>query len=51
MTPIGASRQVLSDVDDYCADPALRESAGGIDEDALRVRCEVAVAKLRELAG
>lgn len=43
--------RLFADVDDYCADPALRGTVGGIGEDALRVRCEVAVAKLRELAG
>jgi len=42
---------LFADVDDYCADPSLRESVGGTDEEALRVRCEVAVDKLRELAG
>lgn len=42
---------LFADVDDYCADPTLREAVGGIDEEVLRAQCEVAFVKLRELAG
>jgi hypothetical protein len=43
--------RLFADVDDYCSDPVLRASVGGLDEEALRSRCEAALAQLGELAG
>lgn len=42
---------LFADVDDYCPDPTLRQSVGGLDEKALRARCELALAELGVLAG
>lgn len=42
---------LFAEVDDYCPDPVLRGSVGGLDEDALRDRCTTALTKLQELAG
>ena len=42
---------LFADVDDYCPDPVLRGSVGGLDEEALRDRCTAALAKLQEFAG
>lgn len=42
---------VFADVDEYCADPLLRERVGGLDGHGLRSRCGLAFERLRELAG
>jgi hypothetical protein len=42
---------LFADVDDYCSDPRLRQSVGGLDEEALRAKCTLALADLRNLAG
>jgi hypothetical protein len=42
---------LFADVDDYCSDPRLRQSVGGLDAEDLRAKCEVALADLRDLAG
>ena len=41
----------FADVDDFCADPALRAEVGGLDEAELRRRAEIAFERLAELAG
>lgn len=40
----------FGDVDDFCADPALRAVVGGIDESELRARAVKTLAWLAELA-
>ena len=42
---------LFADVDDYCSDPGLRQSVGGLDEEALRAKCASALAELKDLAG
>lgn len=42
---------LFADVDDYCPEPRLRRSVGGLDEKALRANCKLALAELKELAG
>ena len=42
---------VFADVDEFCADPLLRERVGGLDAHALRRRCGAAFERLSELAG
>jgi Bacterial self-protective colicin-like immunity len=41
----------FADVDDFCADPALRAEVGGIDEPELRQRAAAALERLSALAG
>jgi hypothetical protein len=41
----------FADVDDYCADPELRETVDGIDEAELRRRAKRAYERLADLAG
>jgi hypothetical protein len=41
----------FADVDDFCADPHLRDEAGGIDEQELRRRAEVTYQRLADVAG
>jgi Bacterial self-protective colicin-like immunity len=41
----------FADVDDFCADPALRAEVSGIDEDELRRRATIVYQRLAELAG
>jgi self-protective colicin-like immunity protein len=40
----------FADVDDFCADPALRDEVGGIDEPELRRRAAAAFERLSALA-
>lgn len=42
---------LFADVDDYCSDPSLRQRVGGLDEEALRAKCKLALAELGDLAG
>ena len=42
---------LFAGVDDYCADATLREKVGGLDADALRRHCALALEQLRELGG
>lgn len=41
---------LFADVDDYCSDPKLRLSVGGLDEEALRAKCDLALAELGDIA-
>lgn len=41
----------FADVDEYCADGAVRERVAGIDADQLRERASQAFERLKELAG
>lgn len=41
----------FADVDDFCADPALRAETGGIDEAELRRRAAATFDRLSALAG
>jgi hypothetical protein len=41
----------FADVDDFCADPALRAEVGGIDEPELRRRAAATFDRLSALAG
>jgi Bacterial self-protective colicin-like immunity len=43
--------ELFADVDDYCADPKLRQNVGGLDQEALRAKCKLALAELEDLAG
>ena len=43
--------RLFADVDDYCSDPRLRRSVGGLDEKALRAKSKLALAELRDQAG
>jgi len=41
----------FADIDDFCADPALRAKVGGIGEAELRRRAEIALDRLSAMAG
>jgi Bacterial self-protective colicin-like immunity len=43
--------ELFFDVDDYAADPELRERAGGLDDEELRTRAREAYRKLYETYG